>query len=132
MNYLARLTVPGALATAVPRYEGTDAQDMAEAIASVETGLHRKYQNGVTNPYHIAIGTDLYHTPGLQGDWTDIAKAFVAPIGEAFGVKIAGRPPQQQAPVIVQSPGMPTWAKGLLIGGGVLTVGLILYKVLKR
>lgn len=137
---LSRLTVPGAFATAVPRYDADDARELQDAIVSVGTGLKRYASSGVDNAYHRAIGIDTYDLTlapdtGFGGDWTDIVSSFVGEIGKGIGGKISGKNPYvttvNQAPVAAPPPGMSAGVKvALAVGAGLLGV-VVLAKVLR-
>lgn len=129
---LNRLTVPGAFATAVPRYELDEANDLAEAIASVQTGLERYASDAVENQYHRNLGIDVYNTPGLQGldgDWTDVFKTFVGEVGKGVAGKISGKNPWQTSQTVVAPPpppSTPAWVKFAAVGGaGALLIFLL-------
>jgi hypothetical protein len=132
---LNRLTVPGAFATAVPRYIDDDADELAEAIASVQTGLRRFASDGVENQYHRNLGIDTYNVPygpglqGMDGEWTDVFKTFVGEVGKGIAGKISGKNPWQTSQTVVQPPPPPStpgWVKFAAVGGaGALLIFLL-------
>lgn len=133
---LERLTVPGALDTAVKRWSDDDADELAEAIASVETGLDRYASNAAANPYHRNIATTYYDVPGLQGlegDWSDVFKSFVGQVGVGVAGKIAGANPFITSQTVVQAPPRDEipWGKIALLAGGGIAAFLVIKSLVK-
>ena len=131
MSILNRYTVDGAIQTAVARFDAKELQNFGEAAVSVETGLLRNVQNARTNPYHNVIGAGIYDVPGLSGDWADIAKAFVGPLGASLGNTFAPRQQQQAAPAPAPAPKSNT-SKILILSGVGLLGAFVLYRMVSR
>lgn len=130
MSILNRYTVNGAIQTAVARFDARELQNFGEAAVSVETGLLRNVQSAGTNPYHNVIGAGIYNVPGLSGDWADIAKAFVGPLGASLGNTFAPRQQQQAAPA--PEPVKDNTSKILIMSGVGLLGAFVLYRMVSR
>lgn len=125
-----KYTVRGAIKTAPGKFGQKMRAATDLVVLGTKTGISGAKARQSLDPYSQAIAENVYSPPGL-GDgssWADVAKAFVAPIGDSLGKALTkGR--GQQAPVVnvaapVPATSFPTWAKLAL--GGVGFVGLFM------
>lgn len=132
LSIVDRLTVPGALETAVARREDRDDTDLTEAIVSVRTGLTRYASSAAENQYYRNLSTNLYDVglQGMDGEWADVFKTFAVEIGKGVAGKISGKNPWQTSQTIVEAPKptpTPGWVKFAAVGGaGALLLFLVM------
>ena len=124
------LTLRGAR-SAASRYRMDQATDMARAVQGVETGISRYAQKANRNPYHQLL-VEAGDGQGL-GDtgWLDVVNTFVGQIGGGLGRKLGG-PETQVVNTPAPAPSSPSWVKPVVIGGGVLLVGGMIFAMTRK
>ena len=135
---LNRYTIPGAIRTAVSRYETAINGQQQAAVKGMEQGLTRYPQNGLENTFHTDMMTDVYNVglSGAEAPWTSMLSVFTGEIGKGIGGRLSGQNPYVTTTNTVNAPApaapkKPSWVMPAVIGGAVLVIGGLFFALRK-